>query len=100
MATKFDAPLGRGRRGPWATAAAPLLLALSVVAVLASSTAFAQEPGAPSVQEPGTLPEPLVYLRDIDGSILQDIRYAGSDNFTGRRVPGYGAGECVLLREV
>jgi zinc D-Ala-D-Ala dipeptidase len=41
-----------------------------------------------------------VYLRDVDASILQDIRYAGADNFTGRRVPGYQAAECVLLREV
>jgi D-alanyl-D-alanine dipeptidase len=45
------------------------------------------------------LPAPLVYLRDIDPTILQDMRYAGSDNFTGRRVPGYGAPECMLLRE-
>ena len=50
-------------------------------------------------QELGTLPEPLVYLRDVDASILQDIRYAGPDNFTGRPVPGYGAHECVILRE-
>jgi D-alanyl-D-alanine dipeptidase len=52
-----------------------------------------------SAQEPGTLPAPLVYLRDIDATILQDIRYAGPDNFTGRPVPGYGAPECVLLRQ-
>jgi D-alanyl-D-alanine dipeptidase len=45
------------------------------------------------------LPEPLVYLRDIDPTILQDVRYAGLDNFTGQRVPGYVAAECVLLRE-
>jgi zinc D-Ala-D-Ala dipeptidase len=59
----------------------------------------AQAPHA-AAQEPAALPDPLVYLRDIDPSILQDIRYAGPDNFTGRRVTGYGAGECVLLREV
>jgi D-alanyl-D-alanine dipeptidase len=47
-----------------------------------------------------TLPAPLVYLRDVDASILQDIRYAGPHNFTGKRVPGYLAAECVLLREV
>lgn len=44
------------------------------------------------------LPAPLVYLRDIDGSILQDMRYAGPDNFTGAPVPGYAAGECILTR--
>jgi len=41
-----------------------------------------------------------VYLRDIDPSIAQDMRYAGSDNFTGRPLPGYGAPECVLRRAV
>src|ERR1700674_3152179 len=46
------------------------------------------------------LPAGFVYLRDIDTSIIQDMRYAGSDNFTGRPLPGYGAPECVLRREV
>ncbi len=41
---------------------------------------------------------PLVYLRDIDASIRQDMRYAGTDNFTGRRLPGYDAPECLLRR--
>lgn len=41
---------------------------------------------------------PLVYLRDIDASIRQDMRYAGSDNFTGKPLPGYGAPECLLRR--
>jgi D-alanyl-D-alanine dipeptidase len=46
------------------------------------------------------LPEGFVYLRDIDASIAQDMRYAGSDNFTGHPLPGYGAPECVLRRDV
>jgi zinc D-Ala-D-Ala dipeptidase len=41
----------------------------------------------------------FVYLRDIDSSIVQDIRYATHDNFTGHPLPGYGAPECVLRRE-
>jgi len=53
-----------------------------------------------AAQEEETGSAPLVYLRDIDASIQQDIRYAGSNNFTGRRVPGYGAAECMLLRDV
>jgi D-alanyl-D-alanine dipeptidase len=44
------------------------------------------------------MPEDFVYLRDIDPTILQDMRYAGSNNFTGAPVPGYDAPECVLLR--
>lgn len=43
---------------------------------------------------------PLVYLRDIDPSIAQDMRYAASDNFTGRPLPGYNAAECMLLPQV
>jgi len=43
---------------------------------------------------------PLVYLRDIDASIRQDMRYAGPDNFTGKPLPGYDAAECMLRRPV
>ncbi|MBS0245287.1 MAG: M15 family metallopeptidase [Proteobacteria bacterium] len=43
---------------------------------------------------------PLVYLRDIDPSIRQDMHYAGRDNFTGRPLPGYDAAECLLRRPV
>lgn len=47
-----------------------------------------------------SLPPGFVYLHEIEPGILQDMRYAGSDNFTGRALPGYGAGECVLRRDV
>jgi D-alanyl-D-alanine dipeptidase len=46
------------------------------------------------------LPGGFVYLRDVDSSIIQDIRYAGSNNFVGRPLAGYGATECVVKREV
>jgi D-alanyl-D-alanine dipeptidase len=42
------------------------------------------------------LPKGFVYLRDIDPTILQDIRYAGSHNFVGRPIRGYLADECIL----
>ena len=32
-------------------------------------------------------------------TIVQEMRYAAADNFTGRPLPGYGAGECVLRRD-
>lgn len=41
----------------------------------------------------------FVYLRDVDPTILQDMRYAGTKNFTGHAVNGYDAPECVLVRE-
>jgi zinc D-Ala-D-Ala dipeptidase len=44
-------------------------------------------------------PVGFVHLREIDQTIVQDIRYAGAENFTGARVPGYQASECILLRE-
>jgi zinc D-Ala-D-Ala dipeptidase len=46
------------------------------------------------------LPPGFVYLRDIDPTIAQDIRYAGSDNFVGRPLPGYEVAECILSHEV
>jgi D-alanyl-D-alanine dipeptidase len=46
------------------------------------------------------LPGGFVYLRDIDPTIIQDIRYAGPNNFMGRPLAGYGAAECVVKREV
>jgi D-alanyl-D-alanine dipeptidase len=46
------------------------------------------------------LPAGFAYLRNIDPTIIQDIRYAGANNFMGRPLRGYGAGECVVKREV
>jgi D-alanyl-D-alanine dipeptidase len=42
------------------------------------------------------LPRGFVYLRDVDPTIVQDIRYAGSHNFVGRPIAGYLAAECIL----
>ncbi len=42
------------------------------------------------------LPRGFVYLRDVDPTIVQDIRYAGSHNFVGRPIKGYLAAECIL----
>ena len=39
------------------------------------------------------MPKDFVYLRNVDPTIEQDMRYAGSKNFTGRPVPGYDAPE-------
>jgi zinc D-Ala-D-Ala dipeptidase len=47
----------------------------------------------------GSIPKEFVYLRDVDPSILQDVRYATANNFTGEPVPGYEAAECILLRQ-
>jgi D-alanyl-D-alanine dipeptidase len=45
------------------------------------------------------LPNDFVYLKSIDPSILQDIRYAGYHNFIGRPIKGYEAPECILTKQ-
>lgn len=46
----------------------------------------------------GDMPKDFVYLHDVDPTIQQDMRYAGADNFTGHKVSGYNAPECMLVR--
>jgi D-alanyl-D-alanine dipeptidase len=60
-----------------------------LLAIAIAGPAFAAE----------AMPEDFVYLRDLDPTIAQDMRYAGSRNFTEAPVPGYQAPECVLLRQ-
>ena len=45
------------------------------------------------------LPDGFVRLADVDPSIRQDMRYAGSDNFLGRPVAGYEAPVCILTAQ-
>ncbi|WP_352126983.1 M15 family metallopeptidase [Mesorhizobium sp. dw_380] len=45
------------------------------------------------------LPAGFVRLADIDPSIRQDIRYAGSNNFLHRKVSGYEAPICILTEQ-
>ncbi|MEP7032087.1 MAG: M15 family metallopeptidase [Pseudolabrys sp.] len=90
-------PLGKvGKRGGGMNVAAkancaPMKWTIRLAALmLVAAPAFARD----------ALPPGFVYLRDIDPSIAQDMRYAGPDNFTGAALPGYAAPECVLRREV
>ncbi|POF30567.1 M15 family metallopeptidase [Roseibium marinum] len=53
--------------------------------------------GASAAADP--LPRGFVYLRDTVPDIRQDMRYAGRDNFMRKRLPGYGAPECVLTQD-
>jgi len=75
---------------------------IAVAVVLASvmpHDGMGQMTQAPPARTAEALPKPLVYLRDVDPSIVQDMRYAGSNNFTGAVVPGYTAAECILTRQ-
>lgn len=51
---------------------------------------------APSALHAGRLPEGFVYFADVAPHVRQDMRYAGSNNFTGAAIPGYKAAECIL----
>lgn len=51
--------------------------------------------GAPRAPEPPPGP-PLVAVRDLDPTIVEDIRYAGPDNFVGEPIAGYEAPRCLL----
>lgn len=46
------------------------------------------------------LPPGFVHLRTMAPEIQQDIRYFGTNNFTGRKVAGYHTSECILARPV
>lgn len=57
--------------------------------------------GTPSsAAPPSSLPGDFVFLRDIDPTIQQDLRYATANNFTGKPLPGYDGAECVLKQAV
>lgn len=45
------------------------------------------------------LPKGFVSLREVDSSIVQEMRYFGTHNFIGRPIDGYKANECILTRE-
>jgi zinc D-Ala-D-Ala dipeptidase len=76
---------------PAMTAGGQILKAIVIALVVVASFSQASAQG---------LPGGFAYLRDIDPTIIQDIRYAGANNFMGRPLAGYGAGECVVKREV
>lgn len=54
---------------------------------------------APATARADSLPAGFVRLADVDASIRQDMRYAGSDNFVGRRLAGYEAAACILTEK-
>lgn len=68
------------------------IMLLRILYILVYSTLFLFPPFCYA------LPTHFVYLRDIDPSIQQDIRYAGYHNFVGRPIDGYFAAECILTK--
>jgi D-alanyl-D-alanine dipeptidase len=52
--------------------------------------------GVAAVGHEAIAPAPFVRLSAVAPGIVQDIRYASSDNLLGRPLAGYGVGACVL----
>jgi D-alanyl-D-alanine dipeptidase len=47
-----------------------------------------------------SLPEGFVYAKDIEPTLLEDVRYASCHNFTGRPIPGYLAPVIIVTLPV
>jgi D-alanyl-D-alanine dipeptidase len=54
---------------------------------------------AHAAPDTGRMPSGFVDLAAIAPDITVDMRYAGADNFLGRRVRGYGADRCLLTAQ-
>jgi zinc D-Ala-D-Ala dipeptidase len=60
-------------------------------------------PASPAASTPSPAPSSsvaatpqLVWLHDVAPAVVEDIRYATSRNFVGRRIDGYEAAKCLL----
>ncbi|MGV9295656.1 M15 family metallopeptidase [Amycolatopsis sp. NPDC003676] len=68
------------------------------VAAMSLLTCLVAAPPAPAAPEPKAPPE-FVALRDVDPTIVQEIRYITPHNFTGAPVDGYRQPMCILTRD-
>jgi zinc D-Ala-D-Ala dipeptidase len=66
---------------------------VSALVACALATSCATKPTATP------LPAGFVRLSEIAPTIVQDMRYAGSTNFIGRKIAGYEAPVCIVTRE-
>ena len=73
---------------------------VACLAIAFATLTLAACASAPRMEiDPATTPEAagLVDIRTLVPDIALDMRYAGSNNFTGATVDGYGAPRCYLL---
>ena len=83
----------------------PSNAAAAPAAAAESGPAIRQAPAASLPAAVGTAPAtapdpagPLVWIGDVAPAVVEEMRYAGSYNFTGARVAGYDAPRCWLSR--
>jgi len=77
--------------------ALPTLVTGLVLAATASLTAGGASSAAVA-DTPTRAPAEIVALRDIDATILHEIRYTTNHNFVGERIDAYRAPLCLLTR--
>ncbi|WP_211254457.1 M15 family metallopeptidase [Knoellia sinensis] len=85
--------------------ALPALVAGLSLAILPATNAFAtasvlSDAGLerPAAQGHPKAPPEIVALRDVDPTIVHEIRYTTNHNFVGERIDGYRAPLCLLTR--
>lgn len=71
----------------------------ALACALAMIVGVAMADAPPAISAAKTMSEAgMVDIRSLVPDIAEDIKYAGSDNFTGAPVPGYRAAKCYLLK--
>lgn len=70
-------------------------LAVAAMSLLTCLVAAPPAPAAPETKAP----HEFVALRDVDPTIVQEIRYITPHNFTGAPVDGYRQPMCILTRD-
>jgi D-alanyl-D-alanine dipeptidase len=77
-----------------------LILLLSLFLSVFSACATSPTPSEKKVEAPTpSTSSDLVALKDVDPTIIQEIRYATIHNFIGRPIHGYFAPNCLLTRD-
>ena len=75
-----------------------LLAAPLTAAVAAGAPSAPAGAGVPAAQGHPSAPPEIVALRDVDPTIVHEIRYATNHNFVGERIDDYRAPLCLLTR--
>ncbi|MGW2409866.1 M15 family metallopeptidase [Streptomyces sp. NPDC001739] len=90
--------LAAALRGAVTVAAAATLLAVTALSPATAAPAARPAPPSTPAHDPRA-PGEFVALRDVDPTVLQEMRYATPHNFMGVPVTGYRAPICLLTRD-
>lgn len=78
-----------------------ILLLVTALFMSAYPVGYGEEtmPEQMQIQSAYDLPEGFVYVRDVIPDVIEEIRYAGTHNFTGNVVEGYEAPFAIMTKE-